>query len=114
MARKRKTAFDRYVAKRRKDAEFESAYQEARDEIEAIDQFIRALDEARVDAGVSKAELARRIGAKPEAVRRLLTAERANPTLKTVVGLAKALGLRVELVPDGGRGVPGDPKPRRL
>lgn len=100
MAKKRKTAFDRYVAKRRKDAEFESAYQDARDEIEAIDQFIRALDEARVDAGVSKAELARRIGAKPEAVRRLLTAERANPTLRTVVGLAKALGLRVELLPD--------------
>lgn len=68
-----------------------------------MDAFIRALDDARVDAEVSKAELARRVSSKPEAVRRLLTASSANPTLRTVVSLAAALGLRLELVPEDDR-----------
>jgi len=100
MARRSKTAFDRYVQKRRTDAEFEAEYQRARDEIGVVDELIRALEEARIEADVTKAELARRIGSKPEVVRRLLTAKQANPTLRTVVGLASALGLRLELVQD--------------
>ena len=100
MARRPKTSFDRYAERRRRDPEFDAAYVEARDEIRAVDAFIQALDEARVDADLSKTELARRIGAKPEVVRRLFTAEGANPTLRTIVGLASARGLRLELVPE--------------
>ncbi|HEX7672431.1 MAG TPA: helix-turn-helix domain-containing protein [Polyangiaceae bacterium] len=98
MASRRRTAFERYAAKRRAEPAFERAYLEARDEITIVDEFVRALDRARIDLGMSKAELARRIGSKPEIVRRLLTSERANPTLKTVVMLAGALGLRLELL----------------
>ncbi len=48
-------------------------------------------------AGMSKTELARRVGVNPSAMRRLLTAETANPTLKTMLGLFDALGLEVSL-----------------
>ncbi len=56
------------------------------------------LDEARLELGVSKAELARAISAEPEIVRRLFTAESPNPTLRTVVRLANVLGYTLELV----------------
>jgi ribosome-binding protein aMBF1 (putative translation factor) len=70
-----------------------------RSTIDATDQLVRAMDAARVELGMSKAELARRIGAKPEIVRRLFTARTANPTLNTVAQIADVLGLRLDLVP---------------
>ena len=97
MARATKSYFDRYVAKRRKDPEFERAFLKEQAQIKAVDEFVRALDNARVDIGMTKAELARQIGARPEAVRRLFSAERANPTLRTIMSLASALGLRIQL-----------------
>lgn len=107
----RKTAFDRYFDKRMKDPAFASTYTEARALIDSTDALIEALDEARLLAGVSKADLARRIEARPEVVRRLFTAAGSNPTLATVLKLAEALGFRLELVanrppartPDGAR-----------
>lgn len=42
-------------------------------------------DEARVQQGMTKAELARRAGMAPEAVRRLFTAEGPNPTAATLI-----------------------------
>ena len=99
MAGKRKTAFDRYLDEKLKDEEFAREYAEARAEITTIDQIIRLLDTARKELNLSKAELARRIGAKPEIVRRLLTAEDPNPTIATVVKIAAALNLRLDLVP---------------
>ena len=59
---------------------------------------MRALDEARIDLGMTKAQLAHAISAKPEIVRRLLTAKSPNPTLATVVKVAAALGYSVQLV----------------
>ena len=99
MAGKRKTAFDRYLDERLRDKEFAREYTEARAEINTIDQIIRLLDTARKKLNLSKADLARRIGAKPEIVRRLLTAEDPNPTISTVVKIAAALDLRLDLVP---------------
>jgi len=99
MAGKRKTAFDRYLDERLKDDEFAREYADARAEINAIDQIMRLLDKARKELNLSKADLARRIGAKPEIVRRLLTTEGPNPTIATVVKLAAALNLRLEIVP---------------
>ncbi len=96
---KRKTAFDRYLDERLKDDEFAREYAGARAEIDAIDQIMRLLDKARRELNLSKADLARRIGAKPEIVRRLLTAEEPNPTIATVVKIAAALNLRLDLVP---------------
>jgi hypothetical protein len=44
------------------DEQARAEYKRARHEIEQIDAVIRSLDEPRVDAGMSKAELARRVG----------------------------------------------------
>ena len=97
----RKTSFDRYFDEQMKKPRARAAYEKARDEIDAVDQIVRALDSARIDAGISKAELARAISAKPEIVRRLFTTSASNPTLGTVAKLAMALGCRLELVPAG-------------
>ena len=99
-----KTGFDRYVQARMQDPEFASAYKAARSEIDAIDHLVRRIDVARARAGLSKADLARRASAPQESVRRLLTAKKSNPTLQTVVRLAQAVGLRVELVAAGASG----------
>jgi DNA-binding phage protein len=100
IVRRKKTAFDRYFDARMKDRAFAAAYAEARGVIDSTDALIRMLDEARLLVGVSKADLARQIEARPEIVRRLFTSRRANPTLATVLKLVEALGFRLELVPN--------------
>lgn len=67
--------------------------------IATIDQLVNALDEAREAAHLSKAELARAIGAEPAVVRRLFSAGHVNPTLGTLAEVAAALGMRVTLEP---------------
>jgi DNA-binding phage protein len=99
MSKRQPTAFDRYLRERLKKPAFAKAFHLARDQIAEVDRLMRSLDESRVLAGIPKAELARRINAAPEIVRRLLTSRSPNPTLTTVVKLADALGLRLELVP---------------
>jgi len=99
MARKQ-TGFDKYLDQRLKDADFAAEYEEARREIDEVDRLVRFLDETRLAARLSKAELARRIRSKPEMVRRLFTSQSPNPTMSTMVKLADALGLRLELVPN--------------
>jgi len=69
--------------------------------IATIDSIINALDDARVEAGMSKAELARAIDAEPATVRRLFAANQSNPTLGTIAEVAAALGLRVTVEPLG-------------
>ncbi len=100
---RKKTAFDRYFENRMKDPAFASAYTAARAVVDSADALIRALDEARLLVGVSKADLARQLGARPEIVRRLFTAKDSNPTVTTVLKLVDALGFHLELVPNGPR-----------
>lgn len=91
-----KTGGERYFDRRMGDPEYADAYRRARSRIEAIDAVIRALDERRAQLELSKADLARRAGLKPEVVRRLFSAGPHNPTLSTVSALLGALD--VELV----------------
>src|SRR6266540_279281 len=100
MTTARKTGFDRYLESRMEDPAFADAYSEARARIDAIDQVVRRLDTAREEHGISKAELARRIGVRPESIRRLFSAPSPNPTLDTVVAVAQALKLRVKIEPE--------------
>lgn len=100
MGSRSKTGFDRYLDERMKDPAFAAEYAQSRAEIDAIDTLIRALDQARERSGMSKADLARRIHAKPEIVRRLLTDASSNPTMSTVLKLVSALGYHLELVPN--------------
>ncbi|MGH9055957.1 MAG: helix-turn-helix domain-containing protein [Acidimicrobiales bacterium] len=75
--------------------DFALEYKIARHRIDEIDRLMRQVDARREELGMSKAELARMAGLKPEAVRRLLTARTVNPTLLTVVALATAVGLQL-------------------
>jgi DNA-binding phage protein len=88
----------RYFEARAADSsEYREALEAARLRITAVDSVVRALDERRKVLGLSKAELARQAGMRPEVVRRLLGAGPANPTLATVISLASAMSLDVTI-----------------
>jgi DNA-binding phage protein len=93
----RKSAFDRYVDEQKKDPAFAAEYQRAGVEIRAVDEFVRRVDTARIEKGMTKADLARRISMTPEAMRRLLTSPDVNPTLETVLAVLEAVDLRLHL-----------------
>lgn len=97
-----RTGAERYLARRLEDPEYRQVYEEARERIDQIDSVIRAFDARREELQLTKADLARRAGVKPEAIRRLFSAERPNPTLTTLVALAGALEL--EILPTPRRG----------
>jgi DNA-binding XRE family transcriptional regulator len=90
-----------YYQKRRDqwlaDDDTRAEYERARNEIEQIDAVIRSLDELREDAGMSKAELARRVGRNPASIRRLFTAEHARPELPLIISIANALDASIEI-----------------
>jgi DNA-binding XRE family transcriptional regulator len=92
-----------YYEKRRQDwladEDTRAEYERARSEIEQIDAVIRSLDELREDAGMSKAELARRVGRNPASIRRLFTAEQARPELPLIISIANALDASIEIKP---------------
>ena len=90
-----RTGAERYLARRLQDPEYRQAYEQARERIEQIDWMIRVFDVRREELNLTKAELARRAGVKPEAIRRLFSAEKPNPTLTTLVALAGALELEI-------------------
>lgn len=109
MARRSPTGFDRYFAQRMQDPAFAAEYEVARRDIDTVDEFVRTLDAAREQAGLTKTALAKLAKMKPEVVRRLFTAEGPNPTLDTVVKLAGALDLTLGLHPRQGRRVQRKP-----
>lgn len=94
-----KTGAERYLAERLRDPEYRHAYEEARERIDQVDSVMRAFEFRRVELNLTKADLARRAGVKPEAVRRLFSAEKPNPTLTTLVALARALDLEIRPTP---------------
>ncbi len=94
-----RTGAERYLATRLEDPEYRAAYEQAQERIGQIDRVIRTLDERRNELNLTKADLARRAGVKPEAIRRLFSAEKPNPTLSTLVALAGALDLELRPEP---------------
>lgn len=79
------------------DPVFRESYERARSRIDAIDRVINDLDAVRERQGLSKAELARRIGVSDAVIRRLFSADDRNPTMKTIIEVADALGLEVRV-----------------
>ncbi len=92
---RKKSAFDRFVDEQMESPTFAAERERARAEITAVDDLIRSIDSARLELGLSKADLARQITSSPEAIRRLLTSRSANPTLRTVLEVLGAVGLRL-------------------
>jgi ribosome-binding protein aMBF1 (putative translation factor) len=89
---------ERRRTRRMRDPEYRQAYDRAAREIAQTDQVIRELDSLRVNLGVSKAELARRIDRNASSIRRLFTATNARPELPLVAAIADALGAEVRVV----------------
>lgn len=81
------------------DPEFLRDYVVESMRIATIDRLVNELDEAREAAGLSKAELARAIGAEPASIRRLFASGHSNPTLGTLAEVASALGMQITLTP---------------
>jgi hypothetical protein len=91
--------YERLRAQNLNDPEFRAAYERAAREIAQIDAVIQTLDTLRADLGMSKAELARRVGRNASSVRRLFSASGARPELSLIVSLADALDAEVRIVP---------------
>ncbi|MGA2164209.1 MAG: helix-turn-helix transcriptional regulator [Solirubrobacteraceae bacterium] len=95
----KRTGFhERRRTERMRDPEFRDEYERARREIEQIDSVVRSLDELRESTGMSKTDLARRIGRNPSSIRRLFTS-RSNPELRLVVQIANDLDADIIVVP---------------
>jgi transcriptional regulator with XRE-family HTH domain len=110
MASTRSTYWDG-LANDVKDPEFLRSYIVESVRVSTIDQMVNDLEEARTGLGLSKAELARAIGADSAVIRRLLTLGHRNPTIGTVAEVAAVLGLKVALIPmtDEERGQVAEP-----
>jgi ribosome-binding protein aMBF1 (putative translation factor) len=91
-------AHERRHGRRMQDPEYRLAYERAAREIAQTDAVIRELDALRVDLGMSKAELARRINRNASSVRRLFTANQVRPELPLIAAIADALGADVRVV----------------
>ncbi|MDO8669821.1 MAG: helix-turn-helix transcriptional regulator [Dehalococcoidia bacterium] len=79
--------------------ELREQYDRAKHAIVVTRQVLMEIDDERQRAGLSKAELARRTGITPSVIRRLFSSKSSNPTLGTVINMAGALGLEIELKP---------------
>jgi len=88
----------RRTSERLKDPEFQAEYERTRQELAQVNAVMQRLDDLRISAGLSKADLAREIGRNDAVVRRLFTAE-VNPELRTVAALAAALDAQIQIVP---------------
>ncbi len=82
-----------------RDPEYREAYERTRREVEQTDQVIRALEARRVELGMSKAELARRIDRNASSIRRLFTTSQARPELPLVAAIADALRAEIRVMP---------------
>ena len=100
MERRVKTEFDRDFDGWRQDPQFAEGYALERSRIDAIDRIVRALDAARQQRGMSKADVARAAGLPAQSVRRFFTQSPQNPTLSVTVAIAAAVGQPL---------MPGDP-----
>lgn len=78
-----------------KDPVFRTAY----DALQPEYAFRNALTSARVDRGLTQAQLAKLLGMHRSALARLESGD-ANPTLATLVRVAKALNISFEITPD--------------
>ena len=86
---------DKYIAGREaSDPEF----RKARVDMRPVNEFRRALIGARLDAGLTQVELAKRMGTTQSAIARLERGSQA-PTLNTLYRLATALGVDFTITP---------------
>ena len=91
------TFYEKYREERLADSKFKQLYDRHRSEIDAIDEILSAIEQRRKELEITKADLARLTGKKPESVRRLLSGRTVNPTLITVLEMTEALGMEISV-----------------
>jgi ribosome-binding protein aMBF1 (putative translation factor) len=89
--------FEADLAQDLEDPEFARIYALKLAKINAIANILDAIEAARQEKHLSKAEIGRRIDRKPSAVSRLLGGTEQNPTWDTLVDLAFAVDLELEV-----------------
>lgn len=91
-------ALSRYIDDRdRREPGFAAAVETELDGIHQFDDFVNTVLDRLTELGWSREELARRAELNAASLRRLLTSPSANPTFSTMVAIAEALGLRIEV-----------------
>jgi|GraSoiStandDraft_45_1057281.scaffolds.fasta_scaffold287301_1 ribosome-binding protein aMBF1 (putative translation factor) len=79
--------------------ELRERYDRTRAAVIQTRELLQQIDSERELAGLTKAALAERIGVDASVVRRLFSAEARNPTLRTVLEMADALGMQISIRP---------------
>lgn len=97
------TTIEEYIAAREsRDPEFKAARERTRPAFE----FRRALIGARIQAGLTQAQLAQRLGTSQAAVARM-EAGAVKPSLTTIMKLADTLHVRFEISAENGLALAG-------
>lgn len=92
------SALNRVIEERdRREPGFATAVEAELVEIQAFDDMVNVMLDRLSDLGWTREELAIRAELNAASLRRLLTSPAANPTFATMMSLAEALGLRIEI-----------------
>ena len=78
-------------------------YERTKRQVLVTRQILQQIDAERERRGMTKADLAHKVGMTPSVVRRLFASESSNPGLGTVVAMLDALELGVSVGPVQGR-----------
>jgi transcriptional regulator with XRE-family HTH domain len=89
--------FDEFLDDQFETEEERAAFERKVAKLVATSDLLNALDQARRAVGVSKAEVARRVGSKRSVVSRLLSGRGANPKVETIADIADALGVYLDI-----------------
>ena len=92
------SALDRLIEERdRREPGFAAAVEAELAEIRAFDDVVNVILDRLSELGWTREELAARADLNAASLRRLLTSSSANPTFATMMSIAEALGLRIEI-----------------
>ncbi|GEM_PF-912229 len=90
-------AFDEFLESQLADPSFKAGFEKKLAKVKSIAEVLQVIEAVRERENIPKAELARRMERKPEAISRLLRGEGVNPTLDTLVDLVDAIGLELDI-----------------
>jgi DNA-binding phage protein len=90
-------AFEEFLDGQLADPVFRAGFERKLAKVKSIAEVLRVIEEVRERENIPKAEIARRMDRKPEAISRLLRGEGSNPTLDTLIDLVDAVGLELDI-----------------
>jgi DNA-binding phage protein len=90
-------AFEEFLDGQLADPVFRAGFERKLAKVKSIADVLRVIEEVRERENIPKAEIARRMDRRPEAISRLLRGEGSNPTLDTLIDLVDAVGLELDI-----------------